>query len=286
MQQRLPPWFKQKILDAGAVSDIFQLLRELQLNTVCQSGRCPNIVQCFPHGCATFLILGNICTRNCTFCAVEKGIPYPLDTDEPSHIVEAVRRLGLNYVVITSVTRDDLTEGGASHFARTIKLIHRDLPAVKVEVLVPDFQGDLTAIQTVVDAKPEVLAHNLETAPRLYPAVRPLANYQRSLALLKKTREIDPKMITKSGMMLGLGETQDEVLTAMYDLRNAGCDLLTLGQYLAPSPAHHPIINFIPPDEFAMYKQAGLEMGFRAVASAPLQRSSFKAAELFSEVKG
>ncbi len=284
MRPRLPEWFKQRIPPAGSMAQVSGLLEELHLNTVCESARCPNIGQCFSHGTATFMILGNNCTRNCTFCAVNKYPPAPLDPAEPGHVAEAVSRLKLNYVVITSVTRDDLPDGGASHFARTVEQIHHLPGNIKVEILVPDFAGDTTALKTVLASRPEVIAHNLETVPRLYPEVRPMADYRRSLTLLRASRAMAPHILTKSGLMLGLGETREEVLQVMGDLREAGCDLLTLGQYLAPSPQHHAIAEFITPEAFAAYEPIALQMGFSGVASAPLVRSSYKAAELFNRI--
>jgi len=262
------------------------LLDGLSLHTICESARCPNIGRCFADGTATFLILGDVCTRNCTFCAVKKGHPTPPDENEPQHVLEAVTRLGLNYVVITSVTRDDLPDGGAGQFARTIELLHENRKDIMVEVLVPDFLGSAEATKTVTEAHPEVLNHNIETVPRLYPEVRPRADYSRSLELLYLVKNLDPEIVTKSGLMLGLGETKAEVIEVMSDLREAGCDLLTIGQYLQPSPQHHPVVRFVTPDEFAEYEDTGRNMGFAEVASAPLVRSSFKAAELYARAKG
>jgi lipoic acid synthetase len=227
------------------------------------------------------MIMGEVCTRNCTFCAVKKGFPPPLDPEEPSHVTEAVSQLGLKYVVITCVTRDDLLDGGAGHFSATIHALHEKMPALKVEVLVSDMKGNVESIKTVTDARPDVFAHNLETVPRLYAEVRPMAGYHRSLDVLRTAKEIDAGMVTKSGLMLGLGETQDEVIEVMRDLVRSGCDLLSLGQYLAPSPAHHPVVEFVTPAKFAEYEDIGMAEGFKGVASAPLVRSSFRAHELF-----
>ncbi|MCL1886268.1 MAG: lipoyl synthase, partial [Dehalococcoidia bacterium] len=250
-----------------------QLLSDLRLHTVCEGAHCPNIGQCFSAGTATFMILGDICTRNCTFCAVNKGVPLALETDEPQRIAEAVRQLGLNYVVITCVTRDDLPDGGAEHFAETVRQLHAMLPGIRVEVLVSDFKGSAESIGIVAEANPEVFAHNLETVPQLYPSVRPMANYQRSLDVLRIAKEIDPTTVTKSGLMLGLGEEQDEVIGVMRDLRQVGCELLSLGQYLAPSQAHHPIESFITPEEFAEYKKFGEYEGFKAKDTYTLVRN-------------
>ena len=280
MRQSLPKWFNQKVPRAGEDQGADALIKGLNLHTICESGHCPNVPQCFPGG-AAFLILGNICTRNCSFCAVDKGLPHPPDPNEPANIVEAARRLKIDYVFITSVTRDDLPDDGAGQFVRTIELIHRELPGVGAEVLVPDFRGSSSAIRAVVQAKPEVMGHNLETVPRLYPRVRPMADYQRSLGLLRQSKLFDPEIVTKSGVMLGLGETKDEVVAVMRDLRQVNCDLLTFGQYLAPSLQNYQIVSFPTPQEFADYIPIGLEMGFRGVASAPLMRSSFKADEFY-----
>jgi lipoyl synthase len=231
------------------------------------------------------MILGNNCTRGCTFCAVGRSQPSPIDPAEPQHIAQAVKQLKLNYVVITSVTRDDLRDGGAAHFADVISKVRDEVTGVNVEVLIPDFQGDQPAITTVVNARPSVIAHNLETVPRLYREVRPQAIYQRSLNLLAEIKQLNPGMIIKSGLMLGLGETKAEVESVMQDLRRAGCDLLTLGQYLAPGPQYHQVVDFIPPEEFAAYEPLALGMGFLGVASAPLVRSSFRAADLYQRTR-
>jgi lipoyl synthase len=286
LSQRLPPWFKQKIPRAGEMSRVERLLSDLKLHTVCEGARCPNIGQCFASGTATFMVMGNTCTRNCTFCAVDKGYPQPLDPSEPSHVAEAVKRLGLNYIVITCVTRDDLPDGGAGHFARTICAVHQAVPGTRVEVLVSDFKGNESAVETAVRASPEVFAHNLETVPRLYPAVRPMADYRRSLDVLKMAKAVDPHIMTKSALMLGLGEERVEVIEVLRDLRKAGCDLLTLGQYLAPSPANHPVVCFVTPEEFEEYERIALAEGFLGVASAPLVRSSFRAGELYDRAVG
>jgi len=281
--KRLPDWFKQRIPRVDEIADVSYVLRDLKLNTVCQSALCPNMCQCFAKKTATFMIMGDVCTRNCTFCAITKGKPSPLDNGEPERIATAVKRLGLEYVVITSVTRDDLDDGGASHFARTIETVRLVCPGTKVEVLIPDFQGLDAAIETVINAKPSVINHNIETVPRLYSQVRPLAGYRRSLDLLSSIKKIDPGMVTKSGLMLGLGEKREEVIEVMKELRKAGCNLITLGQYLAPSSQHHPVINYVTPKEFSGYIQPALEMGFSGIASAPLVRSSYKAAELYQQ---
>ena len=285
MDKRLPDWFRQRMPRAGEMADVSSVLADLKLNTVCQSAICPNMCQCFARKTATFMIMGSICTRNCTFCAIAKGKPSELEADEPERIAAAVGRLSLKYVVITSVTRDDLSDGGAAHFAKTIEAIHSACPETLVEILVPDFQGLSSALETVADARPAVINHNIETVPGLYKEVRPLANYHRSLDLISKIKEIDSRIVTKSGIMLGLGETREEVLEAMKDLRFSGCNLLTLGQYLAPSSQHHQVVSYVTPDEFSSYVRPGLDMGFSGVASAPLVRSSYRAVELFREAQ-
>ena len=286
MSGRLPFWFKQKPADSKIMLTMEQLLDGLSLHTICQSAHCPNVGECFSRKTATFLILGNICTRRCTFCAVEKGHPLPVDEAEPRHLLEAAEKLNLSYIVITSVTRDDLADGGASQFAKVINLLRENRSGAIVEVLIPDFRGSAEALKLVVEARPQVINHNVETVPRLYPKVRPGADYSRSLELLFMVKNLNPGIITKSGLMLGLGETREEVVEVMKDLREANCGLLTLGQYLQPSARHHPVIRFVPPEEFTRYRDIGREMGFIDVAAAPLVRSSFKAAELYAKVKG
>lgn len=285
MKGRLPDWFKQKPPDPQLMLSMDRLLGGLGLHTICQSARCPNIGGCFSRRTATFLILGDVCTRNCTFCAVEHGVPAPIDEDEPQRLLEAVARLNLSYVVVTSVTRDDLADGGAAQFAEVINQLHRSRN-ITVEVLIPDFLGSGQALNLVISTRPEVINHNVETVPRLYPQVRPGAGYNRSVELLEAVKRINPGIVTKSGLMLGLGETREEVIGVMSELREADCDLLTIGQYLQPSPQHHPVVSFVSPDDFSEYERLGREMGFAGVASAPLVRSSFKAAELYSKVRG
>lgn len=285
MKGRLPDWFKQKPPDPQLMLSMDRLLGGLGLHTICQSAHCPNIGGCFSRRTATFLILGDVCTRNCTFCAVEHGVPAPIDEDEPQRLLEAVARLNLSYVVVTSVTRDDLADGGAAQFAEVINQLHRSRN-ITVEVLIPDFLGSSQALNLVISTRPEVINHNVETVPRLYPQVRPGAGYNRSVELLEAVKRINPGIVTKSGLMLGLGETREEVIGVMSELREADCDLLTIGQYLQPSPQHHPVVSFVSPDDFSEYERLGREMGFAGVASAPLVRSSFKAAELYSKVRG
>jgi lipoic acid synthetase len=261
------------------------LLRRYGLNTVCEGALCPNQGECFGQGTATFLILGRTCTRNCTFCAIpsEDRPPAP-DLQEPERVAMAAAELELKHVIITSVTRDDLEDGGASHFASTVKALKRNNPKIVVEILIPDFQGSRAALQIVVESDPDIINHNLETVSRLYPEVRPQAVYSRSIDLLKRVKGINPEKITKSGLMLGLGEEQEEVLQVMADLRAASCDLFTLGQYLQPSGRHHPVVRYVPPEEFEELRQQGEKMGFKAVFSAPLVRSSFHAAEVFKKI--
>jgi lipoic acid synthetase len=261
------------------------LLQRFALNTVCEGALCPNQGECFGQGTATFLILGRTCTRNCTFCAIpsEEHPPAP-DPGEPDRIAQAAAELGLTHVVITSVTRDDLEDGGSSHFAQTVKALKKRNPQIVVEVLIPDFQGSPTALEKVVESDPDIINHNLETVPRLYPEVRPQAMYSRSIDLLKMVKGFNPGKITKSGLMLGLGEEKEEVLQVMANLRSVSCDLLTLGQYLQPSGRHHPVVRYIPPEEFEELRREGEEMGFRGVFSAPLVRSSFHAAEVFGKI--
>ena len=281
---RLPPWFKKRLPPPGAIGSVRGLIDGLGLHTVCDSALCPNLGDCFARGTATFLLMGDTCTRRCTFCAVAKGAPSPLDPDEPANLAEAVAKLGLHHVVVTSVSRDDLADGGAAHLARTIECLH-DIDAGNrptVEVLVPDFGGSVESLRTIVAARPEVINHNIETVPRLYPEVRPEAGYARSLKLLRLVKELDGGIVTKSGLMLGLGETRPEILEVMVDLRDAGCDLLTMGQYLAPSAGHHPVAEYVTPEAFLEYRDAGREMGFGGVASAPLVRSSFDADRLYA----
>lgn len=285
MRTRLPSWFRQPSVDPEAMGLVEGILESLSLHTICESARCPNAGDCFSRKTATFLILGNVCTRNCSFCAVDKGRPLAVDDEEPEHLLAAVEKLGLRYVVITSVTRDDLDDGGASHFARTIRLIRERRWGKLIEVLIPDFQGSFEALQVVAEARPEVINHNIETVPRLYSEVRSLANYQRSVRLLSWVKDLEPGIVTKSGLMLGLGETREEVVEVMKELREARCDLLTLGQYLPPSKQHYPLSRFVTPEEFGELAATGRELGFAEVASSPLVRSSFKAAELYAKAR-
>ena len=276
---RKPRWLKARFPAGERFSEIKSLLREQELHTVCEEARCPNIGECFNAGTATFMILGDICTRACGFCDVTSGKPVGLDLLEPYRLSQAVERLGLDYVVITSVNRDDLPDGGAGIFAACIRAIRHRLPGTQVEVLIPDFEGNRDALATVVEAGPVVLNHNTETVPRLYRRVRPKARYRRSLELIRRVKEIDPAMTTKSGIMVGLGETMDEVRAVLDDLREHGCDLLTVGQYLRPSLKHLPIERFWHPDEFAEIADYAHAIGFTHAECGPLVRSSYHAAE-------
>lgn len=282
-QQRLkkPEWLKVTSKSGAANDAVLSMLRALGLHTVCEEASCPNRGECFSRKTATFMILGSHCTRHCRFCAVTKECPDIVDPDEPARVADAVKQLGLAHVVITSVTRDDLSDGGARHFARTIQAVQTSMPGCPptIEVLIPDFQGSEDALSVVVDAGPDVLNHNIETVPRLYPTVRPEADYRRSLDLLGTAKKIRPQILTKSGIMVGLGETAEEVIQVLQDLRAVGCDLLTIGQYLAPSKNHLPVVAYIHPDQFEAYKRQAEEMGFRHVASGPLVRSSYHADE-------
>ena len=275
-----PPWLRVRFFGGQNYQDLKRILRTLDLHTVCESARCPNMGECWEHRTATFMILGNICTRACGFCAVPSGRPIsPPDEDEPERVAHAVERMGLRYAVVTSVNRDDQADGGAAIFAATIRSIRERVPGCKVEVLIPDFRGVWSALETVLEAQPDVLNHNTETVPRLYSQVRRGAIYERSLELLLRAKQFAPRTPTKTGMMLGLGEQREEVRTAMEDLVRQGTDILTLGQYLQPTPEHLPVVRFVHPDEFAEYKVWGERIGFRHVESGPLVRSSYHAHE-------
>jgi lipoyl synthase len=281
-----PSWLKQKAPNQEAMSRMRDLLAKLHLNTVCEEAHCPNIGECYIKGTATVMILGDRCTRNCGFCKVTKMIPLPADAHEPKNVATLVDLLALKHVVITSVTRDDLIDGGSGHFAATIQTVRKVCPGTTIEVLIPDFQGNSESLRTVVDASPDLLGHNMETVPRLYPKVRPQAEYKRSLALLENVKNMDETIYTKSGIMLGLGETFTEVVSVMQDLRRSQCDILTIGQYLSPSSDHLPIAEFIAPEIFESYKVHGQELGFRYVESGPLVRSSYHAEKFLNYIKG
>ncbi|MBK7725584.1 MAG: lipoyl synthase [Dehalococcoidia bacterium] len=274
-----PPWLKVRFPAGGNYERIRVLMREQELNTVCEEARCPNIGDCWTRGTATFMILGDTCTRSCGFCAVKTGRPGTLDREEPRRVALAIQRLGLRHAVITSVNRDELADGGAGIFAETIEWSRRLSPDTTFEVLIPDFKGDWAALRTVLGARPEILNHNTETVPRLYSVVRPQARYERSLELLRTARELDPGTLTKSGLMVGLGETSAELLTVFRDLRDSAVDILTVGQYLQPTPGHLPVARYWTPEEFEELKTAAIGMGFKHVECGPLVRSSYHAEE-------
>jgi lipoic acid synthetase len=281
-RRRLPSWLKRKLPHGNGNFFTEGLLRELRLETVCENARCPNRPECYSRRTATFMILGNVCTRPCGFCSVHKGTPEALEDDEPTRVAEAAHRLGLRHVVITSVTRDDLPDGGADHFRRCVLAVRERTRAV-VEVLTPDFLGDLGAVEAVLAAAPEVYNHNMETVPRLYKKVRGRASYQRSLDLLVHVKRRSPNTLTKSGLMLGLGETPDELLDVLADLRAVDCDTLTLGQYLAPTLKHVPVVRYVPPAEFDALAALARTLGFRKVVAGPFVRSSYHADEMAAD---
>jgi lipoic acid synthetase len=274
-----PDWLRVRLRMGEHYRELKSLMREQGLHTICEEALCPNIGECWENRTATFLILGDVCTRNCGFCSVTTGRPSGLDEDEPDRLAEAVSRLGLRHVVITSVTRDDLPDGGARIFARTIERLREQNPTMGIEVLIPDFQGNWAALETVMAARPDILNHNLESVPRLYQRVRPKAVYQQSLELLRRAKSLLPTAVTKSGLMVGLGETQGELLATFRDLRAHDVDVLTIGQYLRPTSRHLPIERYYSPDEFAELKRNGVELGFAHVESGPLVRSSYHAHE-------
>src|SRR5438034_2124178 len=282
---RKPPWIRVKAPTSPEYQATRRLMRELKLNTVCEEAACPNIGECWKEKHATVMILGAVCTRACTFCNVATGRPDQLDPHEPQRVGEAVAALGLNHIVVTSVDRDDLDDGRAEHFAQTIAAIRAAAPQTTIEVLVPDFLRKDGAIEIVVAAKPDVLNHNLETVPRLYAEVRPGARYFHSLRLLDDAKRLDPTLFTKSGLMVGLGEARTEVLQVMDDLREAGVDFLTIGQYLQPTPKHHPVADFVTPEEFDAYRRLALGKGFLMVSASPLTRSSYHAGDDFVRLK-
>jgi lipoic acid synthetase len=274
-----PEWLKVRAPGGPQYRALKGLVADLRLNTVCESARCPNIGDCWERRSATFMILGDVCTRSCGFCAIKTGRPEELDREEPERVAEAIEQLGLRFAVITSVNRDELADGGAEIFAATIRAIRRRCPGTGIEVLIPDFEGNWDALAAVIEAGPDILNHNLESIERLYRIVRPQAKYQRSLELLRRARALAPGVVTKSGMMLGVGEELDEIRAAMRDLRAVDCDVLTLGQYLRPSLQHIPIVRYVSPAEFRRLREDGLAMGFRHVESGPLVRSSYHADE-------
>jgi len=291
MELNAPNWLINEVrmakkgMSAQMIENTRNLLARLHLSTVCEQAACPNRGECFSNRTATFLILGDICTRGCFFCAVNRGEPVEtLDDGEPERIAEAVNTLGLDHVVITSVTRDDLPDGGADHYVRVVNVVREHCPKVRVELLIPDFGGSTVAFSSVISVAPDILAHNLETVPRLYPQVRRGANYFRSLNIIRYAKEMLPDLTTKSGIMLGLGEEKQEVEGVLSDLREAGCNMLTIGQYLSPSLRHLPVARYVEPGEFADWRQIALDFGFKSVASGPLVRSSYKASVFFQEI--
>jgi len=281
-----PKWLKVKAPLSPEAAAVRRTMRELKLHTVCEEASCPNIGSCWQHGSATFMILGSICTRTCAFCDVATGRPDPVDQAEPENLARAVAKLGLRHVVITSVDRDDLPDGGAGHYAAVIRALRESQPGLTIEVLTPDFQRKPdSCLETVIAAGPDIFNHNLETVPRLYRSVRPGARYFTSLRLLQRARELDPQVVTKSGIMLGLGEERDEVLQVLDDMREARVDILTIGQYLRPSAAHHPVMKYWTPEEFDELRYLAEKKGFGMVACGPLVRSSFHAEKVFEELK-
>ena len=284
MAQRFPPWIRRRLPFTDDTRATLAAIADLGLRTVCQSASCPNIGECFSRRTATFLLMGGVCTRACAYCDVPSGAPQPLDPTEPARVAEAAARMGLRHVVCTSVNRDDLPDGGAAHIARTIAALRARLPEGTVEVLVPDFGGDADAVRTVVAARPDVFNHNLETVRSQYARVRPQGRYAWALGVLRDARAAGPDLYTKSGLMVGLGETSDEVETAIRDLAAVGTDILTLGQYLRPSPAHAPVAEFVPPAQFTRYRAFALARGFGFVAAGPFVRSSFNAAAVLARV--
>jgi len=278
-ERRLPDWFKVKFPGGENYARIKNQMRTYKLNTVCEEAACPNIAECWGRGTATFMILGDTCTRACSYCNVKTGRPLSLDLGEPMRVAKTVQEMDLKYIVVTSVDRDDLEDGGSGIFAMTIKQIREHTPGIHVEVLIPDFNGDEAALRTVLEQRPDVLSHNIESVRRIFRKVRARGDYDLSQELLQRAKEIQPESSTKSGMMLGLGETKPEVLQTMEDLRASNVELLTIGQYLRPTKHHHPVIRFYHPDEFKEFEEAGLQMGFKHVAAGPLVRSSYHAEE-------
>lgn len=275
--EMLPSWLKAKLPKAPYIGQMKAILRRFNLNTVCEAALCPNIGECFSRGTATFMILGNVCTRSCAFCAVKSGLPEPVDDGEPKRIALMVKALGIRHAVITSVTRDDLPDQGASQFAATIMAIKEICSDVTIEVLTPDMWCNRELIKIIIDAQPDVFNHNIETVRRLHRAIRPQASYERSLATIKIAKELSDSIITKSGLMVGLGESDEEVIEAMADLIEAGCDIVTIGQYLQPSRRHYPVMRYVPPETFERYREIGIEMGFKAAIVGPFVRSSYMA---------
>ncbi len=283
---RKPKWLKVKLSTTPHLGRVERAISAGGLHTVCQEALCPNRLECYNRATATFLLMGDVCSRRCTFCNVAKGKPAPLNPSEPENVARAAAELSLDFVVLTSVTRDDLPDGGAAHIAATISAVKAANPKTGVEVLAPDFKGQESALATVLEAGPEVFNHNVETVPRLYPALRPEAEFGRSVRLLARAKELKPGLVTKTGLMLGLGESDDELRRALAELVAAGVDLLTLGQYLAPSKSHHPVAEYVSPERFEAWRNEALEMGFADCAAGPLVRSSYRAKELYQRAGG
>ena len=280
-----PDWLRVQY-NREAVEEVARLMKDLKLNTVCKEANCPNLGECYKKHTSTFMVMGSACTRNCRFCNVSCAKPQPLDPDEPRHLAEVAKKLALRHVVVTQVTRDDLPDGGAAHMAAVVRAVHETCPGTTVEVLISDLKGSEDALRVVLDAKPEVLNHNVEMVSRLYHDVRPQARYERSLKVLSDSKKFAPNILTKTGFMLGLGETDDEVYALMDDIRATGCDILTISQYLQPSPQHWVLQRYVTPEEFARFKDIAMEKGFKFVASSPLVRSSYRAAEAFEAAEG
>ena len=283
--QKKPDWLRVQY-NREAVEEVARLMKDLKLNTVCKEANCPNLGECYKKHTATFMVMGSACTRNCRFCNVSCAKPQPLDPDEPRHLAEVAKKLALRHVVVTQVTRDDLPDGGAAHMAAVVRAVHETCPGTTVEVLISDLKGSEDALRVVLDAKPEVLNHNVEMVSRLYHDVRPQARYERSLKVLSDSKKFAPNILTKTGFMLGLGETDDEVYALMDDIRATGCDILTISQYLQPSPQHWALQRYVTPEGFARFKDIAMEKGFKFVASSPLVRSSYRAAEAFEAAEG
>lgn len=281
--QRKPEWLRVRY-NREAVEEVAELMRDLKLNTVCKEANCPNLGECYRKHTATFMILGSVCTRNCRFCNVATGRPLPPDPDEPDNVALAAKKLGLRHVVLTCSTRDDLADGGAEQFSKTVRAVRRECPGATVETLISDMKFNTDALDVVIASHPDVLNHNVETVKELQKAVRPQAGYERSLGVLRYCKEKDPSLLTKTGFMVGLGETEEQISVLMDDILATGCDILTIGQYLQPSPEHYPLARYATPEDFARYKELALSKGFRHVASAPLARSSYRAWEVMEDV--
>lgn len=281
--ERKPEWLRVRY-NREAVEEVAELMRDLKLNTVCKEANCPNLGECYRKHTATFMILGSVCTRNCRFCNVATGRPLPPDPDEPDNVALAAKKLGLRHVVLTCSTRDDLADGGAEQFSKTVRAVRRECPGATVETLISDMKFNTDALDVVIASHPDVLNHNVETVKELQKAVRPQAGYERSLGVLRYCKEKDPSLMTKTGFMVGLGETEEQISVLMDDILATGCDILTIGQYLQPSPEHYPLARYATPEDFARYKELALSKGFRHVASAPLARSSYRAWEVMEDV--